>query len=213
MRQWSPRTLLCTCTKGRWRRHRRLGLALAAAALGCNGHGRVPDQPAPPAVVVAIPTAPGPIAIDGKSCADLGWRDSFESPLFQDSRGHTAPFTRLRAAADEDNLYVEVYVADADIRSQGDLVRLTLGPVVVELTPKGVRAPPGVRSAVDTDDTIDNARSNDEEWVNEVAIPWALLGSHEVSVRAFRVDVGVGGPPHALAWPRSGPALFRFGAG
>jgi hypothetical protein len=196
------------------RRHWRLGLALAAAALGgCDGHGRVADHPAPPVVVVSIPSAAGPIAIDGKCCADPGWRDSFESPLFQDSRGHAAPFTRLRAAADDDNLYVEVYVADADIRSHGDLVRLTVGPVVVELTPKGVRAPPGVRTAVDFDDTIDDTRSNDEEWVNEVAIPWALLGSHEVPVRAFRVDVGVGGPPHALAWPRSGPALFRFGAG
>jgi hypothetical protein len=161
-------------------------------------------------MVVAIPRATSPIAIDGKCCADPGWRDSFESPLLEDSRGHTAPFTRLRATADDANLYIEVYVADADMRSQGDRVRLTVGPVVVELTPKGAQAPPGVRSAVDTDDVIDDAQSNDEEWVNEVAIPWARLGSHEVPVRAFRVDVGVGGPPHALAWPRSGPALFRF---
>jgi hypothetical protein len=203
MRRLSPRAALCA--KGL--------LALGAVTLGCHGHGPVADQPSPPAVVVAIPRAPGPIAIDGKCCGDQGWRDSFESPLLQDSRGHTAPFTRLRATADDANLYLEVYVADADIRSHGDLVRLTVGPVVVELTPKGVHAPSGVRTAVDFDDTVDDTRSNDEEWVNEVAIPWALLGSHEVPVRAFRVDVGVGGPPHALAWPRSGPALFRFGAG
>jgi hypothetical protein len=212
MRRLSARTALCT--RGKWRRPSVVRLlALAAAGLGCNAHGGVADHLAPPAAVVEIPRAADPITIDGKCCADPGWRESFESPLFQDSRGHTAPFTRLRAAADDVNLYVEVYVADADVRSQGDLVRLTVGPVVVELTPKGGRAPPGVRTAVDTDDIIDDARSNDEEWVNEVAIPWALLGSREVPVRAFRVDVGVGGPPHALAWPPSGPAMFRFGAG
>lgn len=191
--------------------------ALAAAVLSMGGchhgsHGAAHARPQS-VLAVSIPRAQGPIVIDGKCCAEQGWQDSFRSPLFEDSLGRTAPFTQLRAAADDDNLYVEVYVADIDIRSKGDVVKLTVGPLLVELTPKGAKAPPGVRTAVDTDDTIDDPTSKDEEWVNEVAIPWSLLGTHEVPVRAFRVDVGAGGPPHALAWPRNGPALFQFKAG
>jgi hypothetical protein len=149
------------------------------------------------------------MTIDGK-CGEKSWQFAFRSPPFEDARGSINPHAELRATADDQNLYVEVYVADIDMESKGDVVKLDVGPVHVDLGPKGATAPPGVRTAVDSDDTVDNPTDNDEEWVNEIAIPWSMLGGHEVAVRAFRVDVGREGPPHAMAWPARGPALLRY---
>ncbi len=150
-----------------------------------------------------------PIVIDGK-CGEKSWQTSFRSPTFIDAHGQRNPTTQLRATADDENLYIEVYVADIDLQSKGDVVKLDVGPIHIELTPKGATAPAGIRAAVDTDDTVDNPNDDDEEWTNEVAIPWSLLPSHVVAVRALRIDVGRNKLPHALAWPRSAPALLRF---
>jgi hypothetical protein len=161
--------------------------------------------------VAVVPRARGPITIDGK-CGEKSWQFAFRSPPFEDATGGINPHAELRATADDANLYLEIYVADVDIESRGDIVKLDVGPLHVDLGPKGAVAPPGVRTAVDCDDTVDNPKDNDEEWVNEVAVPWALLGSHEVAVRALRIDAGRGGPPHAMAWPRSAPMLLKFDA-
>jgi len=194
-------------------RHPRLAASVVAwvLAAGCHGasHPAGTRPPVAPVGTFSVPRAQGPITIDGK-CGEKSWQTAFRSPAFIDAQGRRNPSTQLRATADDENLYIEVYVADIDIESKGDVVRLDVGPVHVELTPKGATAPAGVRTAVDTDDTIDNPTDDDEEWVNEVAIPWSLLGSHDVLVRAFRIDVGRVGPPHGLAWPRSAPALLKF---
>jgi hypothetical protein len=152
------------------------------------------------------------ITIDGQP-KERSWRSAFRSPVFSDARGKTSPYTELRATADEETLYLEIYVADVDIESAGDKVQVEVGPLQVVVTPKGGSGPPGVRVATDTDDTIDKSDDLDEEWVSEVAIPWNLLHSHAVRVRAFRIDVGHGEPPHALAWPPKAAALLLFGGG
>ena len=159
-----------------------------------------------------VPRTVDAIVIDGQ-CTEKSWKSAFLSPLFADSHGATAPFTKLLATADDDTLFLAVYVADIDIESKGDEVRLEVGPLHLVVTPKGGTAPPGVRLAVDTDDTIDDPRDYDEEWVSEIAIPWSLLGTREVPVRAMRVDVGHGEPPHAMAWPPFAKAVLRFGNG
>lgn len=185
-----------------------LVLSVLALVPGCKRE--LPANPPPkPEGTFAIPRARGPIKIDGK-CGDESWRYAFRSPPFVDSHGHATPHGELRATADDENLYLEVYAADVDIRSHGDVVKLDVGSIHVELTPVGATAPAGVRTAVDTDDLIDDAKGNDEEWVNEVAIPWSLLGSHDVPVRAFRIDVGHNEPPHGMAWPRYAPAMLSF---
>jgi hypothetical protein len=182
----------------------------SAFAFGCrpkDGH------PIPATIgVFAIPRAREAIVVDGK-CGEESWQTAFRSPSFIDAQGRRNPSAQLRATADNDNLYIEVYVADIDIESAGDVIKLDVGPVQVELTPKGAKAPPGVRTAVDTDDTIDNAKDDDEEWINELAIPWSLLKSYDVPVRVLRIDVGRNGPSHAMAWPRNGLALLRFDPG
>jgi hypothetical protein len=149
--------------------------------------------------------------IDGH-LREASWQTgkAFKSPLFADGLGKSAPYTELRATADDNYLYIELYIADLDIESQSDRVDLTVGPLKLVIKPKDSILPPGVKLGLDIDDSIDRPEELDEEWVPEIAIPWALLGSHEVQVRAFRIDGSRGIPPHALAWPPSGPALFRF---
>ena len=192
---------------------RQVGVLLltALAACPCGSHAGGDRPPAAPAGSFSIPRSQGPVIIDGKG-DERSWQSAFRSPVFQDTGGRAVPFTELRATADDQFLYLEVYVGDIDIESVGDVVKLDVGPVHVELTPKGATAPAGVRTAVDTEDTVDNPKDMDEEWVNEVAIPWSMLGSHEVPVRALRIDVGHGDRPHALAWPLAAPALLRFDA-
>jgi len=183
-----------------------LALIAAAPAFGaCKSGCGTPAA----STAISIPRADGPITIDGK-CGERSWQHAFRSPAFEDADGGINPHAELRATADEENLYFEVYVGDIDIESNGDVVNLDVGPVHIELRPKSASAPAGVRTAVDCDDTIDDPKHMDEEWVNEVAIPWSLLGTHEVSVRAARVDVGANQAPHAMAWPRNAPALLRF---
>jgi hypothetical protein len=179
----------------------------ASMSAGCRSH--TTRGPTAPVGEAAIPRVRGPIVIDGK-CDEPSWQLAFRSPSFIDAQGRRNPSTQLRATADADNLYIEVFVADVDVESHGDVVKLDAGPVHIEVTPKNVIAPAGVRSALDVDDTIDNPKDDDEEWVGELAIPWSLVGGHDVPVRALRIDVGRNGPPHALAWPRSAPTLLRF---
>jgi hypothetical protein len=188
---------------------RRAFVLALMGACACGGRSENARSRPEPVGRFDVPRAGEPIIIDGK-CGEKSWQISFRSPTFIDAQGRRNPTTQLRATADDENLYIEVYVADIDLESKGDVVKLDVGPVHVELTPKGATAPAGVRTAVDTDDTVDNPNDDDEEWTNEVAIPWSLLGSHEVAVRALRIDVGRNKPAHALAWPPSAPALLRF---
>lgn len=152
------------------------------------------------------------MTIDGH-CREPSWRSAFRSPPFVDAAGDSSPYTELRAVADDTYLYVEVFVADHDIESAGDRIELSVGPLRLTLRPKGTVLPAGIQSGMETDDTIDNPSDLDEEWVNELAIPWSLLGSREVPVRALRIDATQGRPPHALAWPAASPALLRLKAG
>jgi hypothetical protein len=187
---------------------RTLALFIAAGAVGAC-HKPKNRPPVQPIGQYSIPRTQGVVTIDGK-CGERSWQNAFRSPVFEDAQGHTAPHTELRATADDDFLYIEVFVSDIDIESKCDIVKLDVGPVHVDLMPTGAQAPAGVRTAVDVDDTVDNPKDKDEEWVNEVAIPWSLLGGHDVPVRALRIDVGHGESPHGLAWPRTAPALLRF---
>jgi hypothetical protein len=174
-----------------------------------RGEPAAKHLPLHPVGAFPVPRARGPIQIDGQ-CREESWQFAFRSPPFEDANRNINPHAELRATADDDNLYVEVYVADIDIESKGDIVKLEVGPLHFDLMPRGTTAPAGVRTAIDCDDTIDNPGDNDEEWVYELAIPWSMLGTREVPIRALRIDVGRGGPPHAMAWPRSEPTVLRF---
>lgn len=187
---------------------------LIAIGLLGGACGRAPKPPAAPAIpptgVFAVPRASEKIVVDGQ-CTEHSWTFAFRSPAFEDSLKHIAPHTELRATADDDNLYIEIYVADIDVESK-DEIRLEVGPEHIVITPRGVTAPPGITGAVFCDDTIDNPKDSDEEWVSEVSIPWKMLGGHSALVRALRIDVGRGERPHALAWPPLAPALLKFDA-
>jgi hypothetical protein len=157
--------------------------------------------------VFEIPRRVDAITVDGKP-DEKSWKPAFRSPLFVDAHGHTTPFTQLFATADDDALYLVIYVGDADVRSR-DEMRVDVGPLRIVATPRGATAPSGVTVAVDTDATIDDPNHDDEEWIAEARIPWTLLGTRAPAVRAFRMDVGKQ-EPHALAWPPDGRAILRF---
>jgi hypothetical protein len=172
------------------------------------------EQSPRPVVVIDVPRTRDTIVIDGHS-REGSWQTgkAYKSPLFSDAQGTSAPYTELRAVADDEYLYIELYVGDLDIESASDRVDLTVGPLKLVIKPKESILPPGVKLGLDIDDTIDRPEDFDEEWVPEIAIPWSLLGSRAVLVRAFRIDGSKGKPPHAMAWPPAGPALFRFNGG
>jgi hypothetical protein len=184
----------------------------------CRCGGAASSRAAPvartpaPTVAFQIPRTVDPIVIDGEG-VERSWHNAFRSPPFKDSIGRISPHTELRAVADDDNLYLLVYVGDIDIRSQGDEVTVDVGSLRVVFTPTGGRGPEGVRVTGHTDDTIDKPSSLDEEWIGEAAIPWMLLGTRSPTVHAVRVDVGHDRPVHELAWPAGPPAILQFDPG
>ena len=163
----------------------------------------------PPASSIPVPRTVDAIRVDG-ACSETSWRSAFRSPFFVDASGASAPLTELRATADDNFLYLEVYAADIDIETKGDQVQLEVGPLHLLLKPKEAVVPPGVKAVVDTDDTLDHPADHDEEWVSEIAIPRAMLDEKAIAVRALRTDVSRGKPAHALAWPRDGKALLHL---
>lgn len=177
-------------------------LALAVFSVACH---REHAPPAPPRLVVS--RAQGPITVNGL-LDEPAWPKAAHSPPFEDATGRQAPFADLSAMADDDALYLSVYVADEDLRSDGDTVTLDVGPLHLVLGPKGCQVPAGVQVGTDLDGEVDDPAQDDEEWVSEIRIPRALLPSNEVSLRVVRVDAGRAGRPHALAWPRAAPAIL-----
>ncbi len=180
-------------------------LALACAVSACRCGAAAPESAGTPPLHVAVSAISGPIQIDGELGEDA-WHAAFKSRPFEDARKVDRPFTELRAAADAATLYLAVYAADLDLRSDGDRIEVDVGPLHLTLTPAGGTAPQGVLRATDLDGTLDSPRDDDEEWVSEVAIPRRLLPAGPIRVRALRIDAGREGRPHALAWPREGHA-------
>jgi hypothetical protein len=176
--------------------------ALALLMLGGACH-----LPAPR--VIELPRAEGPIVADG-NLEEPSWPRAFRSAPFEDEQGGTTPHTELRATADDEALYLLIYVADDDLQSSGDRVRLEVGDLRFEFTPSQTVAPAGVQVGRDLDGTLDNPKDDDEEWITEIALPWALLRATEPAIRVVRTDVGRGHAPRTLVWPRRERAVLRF---
>ena len=172
-------------------------LAIAVITLRSTRHAPVvagPDW--------AVPRADAPITIDGKPDEPI-WAHAARSGAFVCEGARVCAYADARALWDERHLYVMLYAADEEIRAAkvgpdgpvwlGDhfeLVLLRGGRTFrIDVSPRAVladaeRGPPGwdtrwqsaAVAAIDTDGTIDLEGDQDEEWIAELAIPWAALG-------------------------------------
>ena len=172
--------------------------------------------------VLRVPRAKSPVVIDGEF-EDPAWHEPALSGAFLDAQGAAArPHSELRAVWDETGLYLALYAADENIEEKepvpdGPLWKADAFHLVFEVDGEerqldiaphgavtdGVRRAggavdytwqSGVRVGSDVDGTVNDRSDDDEEWVEEVAVPWATLGlqgkaGEQVTVRASRCDV------------------------
>ncbi len=184
-------------------------LALAAC------HRRVEPTSCAPIVLEATRVT-APPRLDGELRREEGWLDTPRTRTFVDASVPTAvvAFTEVRALWDDAALYLSFYSADEDLRgddwvqaSFADGLELRVSPANVLTCQRGGAvvdcAGLGIRSAVDTDGTIDQPADEDEEWVVEVAVPWPAIGGdrpEELMVGLERSEIAKERPLHRLVW-------------
>jgi hypothetical protein len=183
-------------------------------------HHHASARPSGP--VLRVPRAKGPIVVDGEF-EEPAWRDAALGGAFLDPKGEAArPHSELRALWGPSGLYLALYAADQNIEEKdpkpdGPLWNADSFRLVFELDGEerqldiaphgavtdGVRVPgravdfgwqSGARVGSDVDGTVNDRRDDDEEWVEEVLVPWSALGlqgkaGEQVTVRASRCDV------------------------
>jgi hypothetical protein len=140
-----------------------------------------------PVMAIAIAQAGGGIVIDGDA-DDGAWtsarvaRVRLRERLLEPECRPATPAAEARFAWGDGHLYVLLYAADEDVRSQGDFFRVTLAAddeparrVSFDVGPAGP-LPPAIPMARDLDGTIDDASDRDEEWLVEAAVPLSAIG-------------------------------------
>jgi hypothetical protein len=161
----------------------------------------------PKATEVRVPRAAEAITIDGE-LDEASWQSAALTRGFVRGDGSAArPYSEARLTWGDGNLYVALYAADEDIRSDDTFHLFFDGPngahgldVTAEgkLTTRLAAWKTLPTAAQDTDGTLNDASDDDEEWIVEVAIPLAELGlkgesGERVSFAARRCDTPKGG--------------------
>jgi hypothetical protein len=169
-------------------RPRRCVVALAGmlAPAACKRHH---DPPPPiPLAPGEVPVARAPIAIDGE-LHEPDWNLRARVAAFTADGGEARPYSQIRLLRDDRTLYVGLYAADQDIRSS-DAFELAIGTLTLSIDPRGRITPPiaGAKAAADVDETLDDPRDEDEEWVIEAAIPIAAIPPQATMIHARRCD-------------------------
>ena len=140
------------------------------------------------AVALALPACdirhpPSPITLDGELEEPI-WKGAIRTGAFLNDEGQpAAPYSDARFLVARDALYVALYAADEDIRSD-DVFEMDLGGKTYRYTP----ADKGPDVGVDMDGTLNDSSDLDEEWVIETRIARAGLPHGEVPVRLRRCD-------------------------
>ena len=159
-----------------------------------------------------VPAAREPLAIDG-ALHERDWNTWARFAAFTADGGEARPYSHIRLLRDDQALYLGLYAADQDIRST-DAFELAIGPLTFSIDPRGRITPPiaGARAAADVDETLDDPRDEDEEWVIEAAIPLAAVPAGATTIHARRCDTPKDGRERCGAW--DGPlALPRTAVG
>ncbi len=169
-----------------------------------TGQLAAPASPDPSSPRLAVRRLVAPLALDGR-LEEPAWQSASRTgPLREpDTDAIARPYSEARFLHDDDNLYVALYAADEDVRATAshdgplwaaDAFSLRLQPSSgpcfdLDLAPNGAvtdfREDHGRRDlswesgalvSVDVDETLNDDRDIDEEWVIEAAIPWSSLG-------------------------------------
>ena len=138
------------------------------------------------------------ITIDGE-WDEPQWNRDAKRGQFTDGDALARPYSEVRLLTDATFVYVGLYAADEDIRSD-DRFSVNVGPLDLWFDATGKASDPRVRAAVDRDGTLDRSDDDDEEWVIEASIPRAALPPPPWHVRAARCDVTHAGHRHCGAW-------------
>lgn len=165
-----------------------LSLTMMALGLaGCQRAEPAPSAPAPtPACVPRILVArQGTPTVDGELDEPVWHAAAATPPFLNDKEKRVVPHTEARAAWDAEALYLVLYTADADLRSD-DQVAVQFGDGgTVELAPQGAMtcrfgaqtdcADAGVVARLERDGDVDADGEEDEEWAVELELPWRLI--------------------------------------
>jgi hypothetical protein len=126
---------------------------------------------------------PSPIELDGHLDEPL-WKAAIRTGPFKNENGEpAAPYSEARFIVARDVLFVALYAADEDIRSD-DVFELEIGDQTFRYRPSDQ----GPDVGVDMDGTLNDGSDLDEEWVVEARIPRAGLPRADVPVHVRRCD-------------------------
>src|SRR5262249_1477369 len=185
-----------------------VGALAVVSATSCKStHAAAADDLLPR---LEVPEAAVAIHIDGELDA-REWRNATMSGAFRDGARPAAPFSEARFLWKGPYLYVGLYAADEDIRSDRDFFSVELettdGLRTLRVPPRGAVTPfvKGLLFAqdMDEDNSVDDDRDTDEEWSVEPPVPLERLArtkSGGVRVRVSRCDVPKDQIEHCGAW-------------
>lgn len=147
--------------------------ALALVALGgCKNNPSVLDR--------------DPVQLDGE-WDEPQWNAAPLRGIFVDREGHRArPYSEVRMFELDGTTYIGLYAADENIQRQ-DKFFVQVGDIGLTVDAAGRVSDPRFRVGVDRDGTLDNPGDDDEEWVVELAVPTALVGTNP-ALHATRCD-------------------------
>lgn len=194
------------------------GVACAGIIGGAYAARRTDPAPAPaPAIASSarelhVPKLAGPIVLDGET-GDLGWQTVARTDTFLTMRGQPArPYSDARFTWGEGKLWVLLYAADEDIRSDTDSFHVEINGHAFEVNPLG-KVTGNAQAAHDLDGTIDDPKDNDEEWVIELAVPFDAIGiegkpGERISFSAHRCDTPHGSTRTCAQWGEAKPAVL-----
>jgi hypothetical protein len=182
-----------------------LGTSFVLAA--CKHH-----RDAPPIALAPgeVPMVTAPIVVDGE-LHERDWNAIARFAAFTANGAEARPYSQIRLLRDSQTLYVGLYAADQDIRST-DAFELALGTLTLSIDPRGRITPPvaGARATADVDETLDDPRDEDEEWVIEAAIPIAAIPPGTTTIHAARCDTPKDGTQRCGSW--DGPLALSLAA-
>lgn len=133
-----------------------------------------------PRVLVAHQGTP---TLDGELDEPVWHAAAASTPFVNDKLKRVVPHTEARAAWDADSLYLALYTADADLRSDDQVAVNFADGGVITVTPQGTvscdfagqRDCTGVVAKLERDGDVDADAEEDEEWVVELSVPWKVL--------------------------------------
>jgi hypothetical protein len=151
------------------------------------------------AVAVACGRSGGEVRVDGVLDEPVWNRPAVRGVFLGSDGAEARPYSEVRVVVGEDAVYVALYAADEDIRSE-DRFDVELGALQATFGADGRVSDARVRAAVGRDGTLDDGSDHDEEWVVEAAVPRAVVGAGPWELRAARCDVTLAGERRCGEW-------------